>query len=160
MTLLIVSVSTLFVSSGYSYAAGHPSDGITHFEIKGGDAFDKKTGLTWARCSVGQVWKQGAGCIGYVKTFTFDQAQHLEKGEWRVPTKEELVTIVNHKLSKKQQTALDSNVFPDIDESKLDYWSSTPDDFSNGWGVYFGDGDVYSYTRTNPLAVRLVRDGQ
>ena len=158
---LLMFFTLLLVGSRTALAESHSAEVSSHFVIKGGDVYDKKTGLTWARCSVGQVWKQGAGCIGSVKTFTFDQAQHLEKGEWRLPTKEELITIVNHNHSNsKQISAIDASAFPDSDESKIDYWTSSPDDFSNGWGVYFGDGDIYSYSRTNPLAVRMVRDGQ
>jgi hypothetical protein len=29
----------------------------TRYDIKGGEVFDKKSNLTWQRCSVGQTWK-------------------------------------------------------------------------------------------------------
>jgi hypothetical protein len=60
---------------------------------------DKKTGLVWMRCSLGQTW-DGNTCVGEVKKFTFDEAQaaveHLNTKSfddikaWRLPTVREL----------------------------------------------------------------------
>jgi hypothetical protein len=148
---------SLTVCSAFAQAANKP------YVIKGGEVYDKKTGLTWQRCSEGQHWRADAtGCVGIVKVYTFDDAQQLATGEWRVPTKEELLTLVDQ--NKAQRPRIDEVAFPDMDKSILWYWTSTHG-VSGGWGVDFGDGHLDNYydgyfLRSATVAVRLVRGGQ
>ena len=131
------------------------------YEIKGGSVYDKKTKLTWARCSVGQKWDAESGCVGIIKTFTFDEAQHQAGGGWRVPTKDELGSLVDHlRTDNKQKPTIDEVAFPNMDFSNLGYWTSSPAGDSGGWDVNFSDGSINGYYgyRSNTLAVRLVRN--
>ena len=131
------------------------------YVIQGDTVYDKKTDLTWQRCSVGQKWKDGIGCAGIVQTMTFDQAQRQGGSIWRVPTKDELPTLIDHtRVDNHQKPTIDEVAFPDMDESKLGYWTSTPYDASVGWGVVFDDGVVHGGNRSGTGAVRLVRGGQ
>jgi Protein of unknown function (DUF1566) len=160
LKLSALVLSGLLVS-GMAWGAGSQKSG-SRYVIQGDTVYDKKSDLTWARCSVGQRWKEGAGCVGVVKEYTFDQAQSQGSGEWRVPSKDELVTLIDHgKADAKQKPSIDKEAFPDMDVTKLAYWSSTLEGASTGWNVYFaGDHVSYYGPRSNTGAVRLVRGGQ
>ena len=136
----------------------------SRYVINGGEVYDQKTDLTWNRCSVGQHWREGTGCVGVIKEFTFGEALQLADGTWHVPNKDELATLIDYeRLKNKQVPMIDVVAFPDMDMSKLVYWSSTPDDAFHAWnvdfhngGIHYGDGGY----RENPSAVRLVRGRQ
>ena len=108
------------------------------YVIRGGEVFDKKTELTWQRCSVGQRWSGENGCVGIVKTFTFDDAQKQGGGAWRVPSKDELATLIK----KQDGMEIDTQAFPDMDERNAWYWSSTVSDSSGAWDIDFRIGNV------------------
>ena len=76
--------------------------------------------------------------------------------DWRVPTFEELSTIVN---LGKSNPAIDTNYFPNTVGL---FWSSSPRSlYSNrAWGIHFNDGLTYRDLRENLGQVRLVRNGQ
>ena len=123
--------------------------------------YDQWTDLTWQRCSVGQRWVYESGCVGSVKTFTFSDAQHLNRGTWRVPTKDELATLIDYRRrAQVDKPTINEARFPDMDIGKLVYWSSTTAGAADGWGVYFDAGYPGNYNRSNTYAVRLVRSGQ
>jgi hypothetical protein len=133
----------------------------SRYVIKGGEVYDKETALTWQRCSVGQHWREEGGCAGVIKTFTFAEALRQGSGEWRVPTKAELRTLLDYKRGDNHQKPLIDEVsFPDMDENQLVYWTNMPFD-AQGWYIRFSDGYVsYSSYRNFVAAVRLVRGGQ
>lgn len=125
------------------------------YVIRGGEVYDSRTKLTWARCSVGQEWRDGH-CVGTINDFTFSSAQKQASGGWRVPTKDELVTLVDP--DRKSFPAIDMAVFPDMDASHPWYWSSTPNGNSIAWYVDFSDGYTSGFVDgINTLAIRLVR---
>ena len=155
----------LMIIAGFAASAFADNSSASNpiFVIKGGSVYDKKTDLTWARCSVGQQWKEETGCAGSVKTFTFDEAQQQGGSGWRIPTKDELATLVDRaRVDSKQKPTIDEVAFPNMDLGNLGYWTSTPAGTTGGWDVYFLDGSVNGYYgyRSNTLAVRLVRSGQ
>jgi hypothetical protein len=135
------------------------------FVIKGDTVFDRNTGLTWKRCSVGMRWEADQNrCEGLKDVRRFDKAQEIKAEDgWRVPTKSELLTLVE--WNDAYGLRIDNKAFPDAgDESKV-YWSSTPGtSSSNVWGVDFYDGSARDYSRSAALppigAVRLVRGKQ
>lgn len=85
--------------------------------------------------------------------------------DWRLPTREELLSIVDNSRAPNVQidgvsplAAIDPNFFPNT--PALDYWSATP--MANGkndaWSVYFYYGSVsYNSNKNNRYRVRLVR---
>src|ERR1017187_3712703 len=107
--------------------------------VNGDSVFDKSTELTWSRCSVGQRWKDGIGCYGATGKFTFDEAQHLSVGGWRVPTLNELRTLV---VDGKFNPVFDTAAFPNADMQILGYWTSTPDSAAYAWYILFFDGRI------------------
>jgi Protein of unknown function (DUF1566) len=129
----------------------------SRFVIHDGDVFDSKTKLTWARCSVGQEW-ENQHCVGTISTFTFADAQKQANGAWRVPTKDELVSLIDS--DQKNFPTIDNTAFPDMDPNHPWYWSSTPNGNTIAWYVDFTDGYISGFIDdVNTLAIRLVRSG-
>ena len=140
---------------------------------KNGTITFKVTGLTWMRCSVGQIWT-GETCSGEAMEMTWDVAMKLSNSyagydAWRLPTKEELMTLMfcsdgkyktdgsctNYKSIS--QPTINSVFFPNT-PSNL-YWSSSPSayDSSYAWLVHFGYGGTGSSLKNYNYFVRLVR---
>ena len=133
----------------------------SRYVIKGDTVYDTKTDLTWQRCSIGQRWVDGTGCVGEVKKFTYDDAQRQGDATWRVPTKDELATLIDYgRAGRKQRPAIDELAFPNT--LAWGYWTSTPYDATGGWLVHFDNGNSFydGYYSSNIDAVRLVRGGQ
>jgi hypothetical protein len=135
-----------------------------------GTALHAKTGLIWSRCSMGQVWKDGA-CAGTATkhdfTGAFEQAKqantahYLGFSTWRLPTYEELQAILEFHCSNP---TINEGVFPNTPSSW--YWSaSSYSEFPHyGQPVDFGNGtdDIFfkiTY-EAHPFPVRLVRNGE
>ncbi|HXA47150.1 MAG TPA: DUF1566 domain-containing protein [Burkholderiaceae bacterium] len=143
----------------------------SRYELRGDTVYDVKTKLTWARCSVGQQWHEGKGCVGEVRPIQFPAAVDLQKEGWRLPTKAELSTLLDeeglgkHKKltiddlnqAKRQKPAIDVVAFPGMSDLLLSYWTSTSAEDDMVWTVYFGDGSVGQSHQSAPYAVRLVR---
>lgn len=159
---LIIPVLIFGFAVSPVFAANNSKKSNLRYVIKNDTVFDKKTELTWQRCSVGQRWKKGIGCAGIIQTFTFTQAQQLGDEKWRVPTKEELSSLIDPKRSADNQIpAVDNDAFPDMDSNNLSYWSSTTDGVVGGWYVPFDGAPAYTSSLTSAtFAVRLVRSGK
>lgn len=128
----------------------------SRYVIKGDEVYDKKTDLTWQHCSVGQHWKEGVGCVGVIKQMTWDEAKSQAQNGWRLPSKDELTTLLAPNCSKP---AINEEAFPDMELDKLWYWTSSENGSFLAWLVNFADGNANSYDRTDTGAVRLVRGG-
>ncbi|BCK06708.1 DUF1566 domain-containing protein [Vibrio cholerae] len=167
----------------------HASDIDGRYRDNGnGTITDITTNLTWMRCSLGQQWT-GTTCAGVaggtkwddaLKTaMTFSYAGH---SDWRVPTVDELDTLVYCSKGRKpsvrpngdevlatngqclgdnyQRPTINIRAFPNTPEAW--YWSSSPNtyDSSYAWFVYFGYGYVDRNYKYYGNYVRLVRGGQ
>ena len=77
--------------------------------------------------------------------------------DWRLPTIEELSTIVD---AERSDPAIDTGYFPNT--VSIWYWSSSSSasNPSLAWGVNFYDGDVYGSGKSSYGRVRAVRGGQ
>ena len=149
-----------------------------------GTVTDMETGLQWMRFSLGRKW-QNETCIGKAKNYTWqgalDAADALNRQggyacyrDWRVPTKEELQTLI-YSSSGQPKTWNDTG-----ESCKGDYerptiyqpafpntpswwcWSSSAyaGDPGTAWLVYFRNGNVYAYSKVCSYHVRLARGGQ
>ena len=122
---------------------------------QGAEVYDKKSNLTWQRCSIGQRWEASSGCLGTPRKFTFDEAQAQANGAWRVPTIDELSSIV---ADHCKEPAIDPLFFPNTPPEQ--FWTSniySPMVFY----VSFRNGSPNpTYYSDSRYAVRLVRSGE
>jgi hypothetical protein len=104
---------------------------------------DSKTGLIWKEFS-----EQGL--------FTWDEANDFEDDFYRLPTIDELHSLI----TKKQHSRLYTNI-PNTKESN--FWSSSqynPDDIGDSYRAYvlhFDYGDSLIYYKSSKHSVRLLR---
>jgi hypothetical protein len=138
-----------------------------------GTAFDSVTGLTWCRYSVGQDWQQGkvvgeATKIDYYSAMNIADSFNKNKiggfSDWRVPTLDELKSIVK----KDTSPTINSEIFPSAPTINSEifpntptdiYWSSSPciEYIGKAWQVGFGYGRDHVGGKKGRRAVRLVR---
>ena len=74
---------------------------------------------------------------------------------WRIPTKDELVTLVDKAAKKKPR--IDVKAFPQTPSQP--FWAMRPgsDDDLNAWLVNFANGKVHGNTGQRKLPLRIVR---
>lgn len=140
-----------------------------------GTVTDNNTGLLWQKCSMGQ--NNDATCSGtatthnwYQATGTYDASYNpstinvcgslsLAGSGWRLPSKKELVGIVDYSIPYPGPT-IPQALFPNTVSSN--YWSSTAYAYSTGnaWYVSFGNGSVNYGNKGDSSYVRCVRGGQ
>ena len=157
-----------------------PQPATTRYQVHGSNndiIKDTTTGLYWMRCSVGQSWN-GRTCIGEANRYTWEQAQQIGHSGWRLPTIDELRTLVycssgqpaqfknnNRPCSGNyQQPTIVTEAFPGTPSLLSYFWSSSPSANSSSfaWYVSFDSGfasnfDLSAYV--NFYHLRLVHDG-
>ena len=185
--------SSINLRDGYSYAVrlvrnkpnAEPPPQKTGQYIDHGDGTitDTASKLMWKRCSEGL---SGVNCEeGESKGYKYDEAVEKFKNieyagfsDWRLPTVDELKTLVYCSKGVKdkdsgrcndgsEQPMINQQAFPN---TTMWYWSGSPyaPDSDYAWYVYFGSGSSVIFlngissigTRYHYLAVRLVRGGQ
>ena len=131
----------------------------SRYGVASGEVTDEVTGLVWKQCELGRT---GATCsLGVSAQLTFSQAQaeafsaSTPVRAWRLPTRNELASIVERKCSSP---SINSTVFPGQPWSGV--WSATankayPD---AQWIVNFYNGFVSIVNASTTQHVRLVRD--
>lgn len=116
--------------------------------IKNDDATitDTKTGLIWSATLDKDVTHEKA-----------NQIISLLDGGWRLPTVDELFSLVDH---SKHSPAIDTEFFPDTANDW--YWTSTPCAWNSAavWIVDFYLGLVNHGHRSDSACVRAVRSSQ
>jgi hypothetical protein len=105
----------------------------------------------------GRSWQRVAPSSKYDWLGAKDYCPQVMLGgfsDWRLPTLEELKTIVD---TSKQDPAIDGDAFPNTPSSV--FWTSTPDTSNSryAWGVYFVTGGSYWGGTTGAYWVRCVR---
>ena len=122
---------------------------------------DRQTRLTWLRCSVGQRWN-GFRCIGAPRMLTWEQANEAAAmakkelgGNWRLPTVEELQTLVCDPCAPPK---IDQRLFPDTPAAPFWSASSAPLSVGRVWTVNFYTGHLFGRnTKSMERYVRLVK---
>lgn len=126
------------------------------FVISKNTVLDKKTGLTWQRCTLGL---SGSACNqGVAKKYTWNQALNAATKGWRLPNVKELASIIELKC---YEPAINLNLFPN---TKNDYyWTSSPfNGFSYqkgeaSWSYNFTTGEDSANLKSSRYMIRLVR---
>jgi len=111
---------------------------------------DNVTGLVWQR-AVEPTTFTAQAANDYCASLVLDGAC-----DWRLPTRVELVSIVDYAVSSP---AIDGTVFPSTPAEF--FWSATPDVSGTGvsWFVNFNDGLADSILGSEQHRVRCVRGG-
>ncbi len=113
---------------------------------------DNVTKLVWQDNSDAKTVKKTCqGAKDYCESLDF--AGHTD---WRLPTIKELQTIVDDGVYNPAINATFQNV------TSGSYWSSTTlsSYTSDAWGVYFYNGGMHYYGKTDSRYVRCVRTGE
>ena len=159
MKFLIAGV--VLMLAGQTTVSADPSDSRYQIMEEGKVVFDSDTGLSWERCSVGQTLVDGH-CAGLANRYTWDQANALdsdlpENGEWRLPTVDELQTLVEFRVFNP---AIDPQAFPNTPPAN--FWSSSEAayDAFYAWTVHFANGFSNWRHKRQRFEVRLVRDAE
>jgi hypothetical protein len=107
-----------------------PNSSAADFEDHGdGTLTDRRSGLTWSRCSAGQVWR-GNTCAEPAAEFDWDAAETFVRGvndrgdlfyaDWRVPNLRELASISEVNC---REPRINLEAFPATAEGF--YWTSS-----------------------------------
>lgn len=120
-----------------------------------GTVSDAVTGLTWQRCALGSYGKNCEFGRASRLTQADAQAKCNELGDgWRLPTEDELLTIVNRTAANP---AIDQTAFPNT--PSMGFWSSST--YAGGpslsWMVDFNFGSAVPSAPSGLLAVRCVK---
>ena len=140
---------------------------LSYTDNGNGTVTDNNTGLMWQKQDDGQTYNWYVASGTYDATYnptSQDVCGSLNLGDhldWRLPTKKELVSIVDYDYRNYPWPAMDTTYFPNA--KWFDYWSSTTRAYYPvyAWYVHFYGGTVYfgdKYNRYN--YVRCVRGGR
>ncbi len=156
MKLLIAGI--VLMLAGHTAAAANPAE--TRFTVleNGAVIQDQQTGLEWMRCSVGQTWSE-SGCVGRPTRYSWDQAMVLtaevaERDDWRLPTVEELQTLVAYRMFNP---AIDPAIFPNTPPANFWSASEAASDAYYAWSVHFANGFSNWRHKRQRFEARLVR---
>jgi hypothetical protein len=127
-----------------------------------GTLTDRLLGLTWMRCSIGQIWNQDESrCDGDASELNWQQALQAAHGYvyvnqlgWRVPNIKELSSITERSCVRP---AINETLFPNTPSD--DFWTSTPSvqDSSRAWVIAFFNSSNSLKQKNLFIFTRLVR---
>ena len=150
--LLALALLALAASTGH--AAGRYA-----VSADGQEVTDSTTRLTWRRCAEGMRW-DGKACSGKLLKYSYAMAKQRAAANgggksWRIPTRDELVGLVD--MGRKKKPRIDTEAFPQTPSAP--FWASRPgsDDNLNAWLVNFGNGKVHANLGQAKFPLRLVR---
>ena len=130
-----------------------------------GTVIHTPTGLRWYRCAWGQTW-DGTTCTGAGGTYTWIESNLSSTStvdifgtstsatyNWRLPTEEELLSLVDYTSSSNP--AINTTAFPNPPNAY--FWSASvyAQDESRAWTV--DSGNIYSNSKSLSFHVRRVR---
>ena len=140
-------------------AVASQAEGRYAISSDGQEVTDSTTHLTWRRCAEGLRW-DGKTCAGKLAKYSYAGAKQAASGaggSWRIPTREELVGLLDKAAKKKPR--IDGRAFPRTPNGP--FWASREgsDDNLNAWLVNFGSGKVRANLGQSKFPLRLVRAG-
>lgn len=127
---------------------------------------DNITGLTWEgkptsglRAASNTYTNYGDNSASDASTYVaaVNAAKLCGYSDWRLPTVDELQSIVDYSVASYYGPTIDTTWFPNTPQYA--YWTGTgyAGDSSRAWFVYSSYGDVYYHHRYSLTHVRLVR---
>jgi formylglycine-generating enzyme required for sulfatase activity len=130
-----------------SAAGADAPDG--RYTVTSGTVYDSKTKLTWQQAVPATTYAWAAA-----KTYCAGVGATLGGTGWRLPTRNELLTIVDY---SRTNPSIDPTAFPPTLANQ--FWSSSPlaGSSSNAWFVGFSFGYSVYDGMSYPYNVRCVR---
>ena len=100
---------------------------------------------------------QGSSCDTKAYVQAVNELKLCGAGDWRLPTRKELLSIVNN---GRLNPAIDIGFFPNTPAAY--FWTASPyaDQANLAWSVFFRYGEVYPVEKSQANQVRLVREVQ
>ena len=151
---LIIGIFFLFLTPKLVLASDYIPRG--YFVI------DLKNKIEWLTCPVGMVWK-GNTCSGTAKKFELkfipeiiELANNQLEGRWRLPTRNELESLI---CQKCQKVKINLKIFPKTPPEP--FWTNDKNFWQPkfNWIVNFLNGNTFGrYPGYKPNYIRLVRD--
>jgi hypothetical protein len=140
--IVVIVVLALPWAAGADAPAGR-------YTVTSGAVYDSKTKLTWQQTVPATTYSWAAA-----KTYCADVGATLGGTGWRLPTRNELLTIVDY---SRQNPSIDPTAFPSTPSNT--YWTSSPlaGSSTNAWYVNFTYGPSNYYGISSSLNVRCVR---
>lgn len=148
------------------YCDHYQHQSLAHHPVQiddGSTWLDTKTGLMWAKISMGQIWENNQ-CMGQASLMNWQQAQQAAQNvtlagfnNWRLPTLDELKTLI---LESEGYTCSEQTLSQPQENVWGRYWSSTSDleNEEFAWSVNFNKGQSLMSRKDNAKSyVRLVR---
>ena len=132
------------------------------FITRGYFVIDLKNKIEWLTCPVGMVWK-GNTCSGKAKKYELkfipeiiELANNQLEGSWRLPTRNELESLI---CQKCQKVKINLKIFPKTPPEP--FWTKDKNFWQPkfNWIVNFLNGNTFGrYPDYKPNYIRLVRD--
>ena len=118
-----------------------------------GSITDRRTGLQWSQCSLGQTWHKGS-CKGEARALPYAIVELVAEAGWRLPTISELSSLVELRCSRP---AINNKIFPTVADGV--YWTGTRfiNHDGNYWQVHFLHGEAVPERADSVAFVRWVR---
>lgn len=135
------------------------------FTAKEGEVIDTKSKLIWKRCSFGEEWQKGKGCVGEIKLIRRTEAEAYARSlgnGWRVPSVDELLSLVDERC---KTPVINSALFGKLHDTGEGANYLTSSVYLEGddviptlfYTIDFMNGVVDAHTKSYSGAVRLVR---
>ncbi|MDD1679597.1 MAG: DUF1566 domain-containing protein [Methanomicrobiales archaeon] len=158
----IPGIARDLLAAGYVLAKKKAiKNGVRFIDNKNGTITDTKTGLTWIKNPHTDLPKKFKGEMKWQEAI--DACKELNFAghkDWRSPTAEELISIIDWTKGAGNDPTIDTAFFPDTKPSW--YWTITPCPWSadNARIVGFYSGDVHYCDKGIIYYVRPVRSSQ
>lgn len=160
-TLAVAAGSTALALPATAQPAGPQAAApatASRFMVRADTVCDRRSGLLWQRCALGQRWQPDLGCVGLPSKLHADealeQAAAHDGGRWRLPATAELQAL----LGGDDGAGADAQAFPDLPVTW--FWTSGPGRLPVPWGQGCGVGGNETCDRSSARAVWLVRNQQ
>ena len=132
------------------------------FISRGYFVIDLKNKIEWMTCPVGMVWYKST-CTGVAKKYELrfvpeiiDIANNQLEGSWRLPSRNELESLI---CTKCEKIKIDLKIFPKTPPEP--FWTKDKNFWQPrfNWIVNFLNGNTFGrYPDYKPNYIRLVRD--
>jgi hypothetical protein len=140
---IVIAVLALTSAAGADAPAGR-------YTVTGGTVYDSKTKLTWQQAVPATTYYTWAAA----KTYCGGVGAILGGTGWRLPTRNELLTIVDY---SRTNPSTDPTAFPSTPVNFFWSSSSLAGSSAYAWSVAFSDGTSSTYDVSFPFNVRCVR---